>query len=108
MRFAAVAALCAAPLALAGALQAEIVPRGALDLRTTGSDSGKGSGDSGKKDSQGNYNGGSNVVNVIQADASVTEIIVIWVNNGGGAATQTVGTTIATSGAAAAATHTVS
>ena len=106
MRFSAVAALCAAPLALAGALQAEIAPRGALDLRTEGSNSGKGSGDNGKKDN--NYNGGNNVVNVIQADFSVTEIIVIWVNNGGGAATQTVGTTMATSGAAAAATHTVS
>ncbi len=101
MRFSAIAALCAAPLALAGALQAEIVARGALDLRTEGSDSGK-------KDSKGNDNGGNNAVNVIQPDASVTEIIIIWVNNGGGAATQTVGTTMSTSGGAAAATHTVS
>jgi hypothetical protein len=97
MRFSAVATLCAAPLALAGTLQADLVERGAVELET-GISISKGS--SGKGDD--NKSSGS----------SVDEIIVIWVNQGGGAATSTVTNTVTVTDAsgtsAAKATHSVS
>jgi hypothetical protein len=81
MRFSTIAALCAAPLAMASVMK----------------------GDKGIEVSvehNGNYGG------------SVDEVIVIWVNEGGGAATSTVTSTVtvtdASGTAVAAATHSVS
>jgi hypothetical protein len=80
MRFSTIAALCAAPLALAGTLKAE------RNVDVEISQSGGGS--------------------------SVDEVIIIWVNEGGGAATQTVTNTVTVTDASgtsvAAATHSVS
>jgi plastocyanin len=88
MRFSAVVALCAAPLALAGTLQADLIARGA-----------------GHEDGA---NGGGNLV---VESTSITEVIIIWVNNGGGAPTSTVQAQSTIAGAAAPpgsqATHTV-
>lgn len=88
MRFSAIAALCTAPLALAGVLEADVVPRGLLR--------------------RGGHPGGveksikqAQAVNVV--GGSATTIIVIWVNTGAGAPTQTMNPTQV----APAATHTV-
>lgn len=91
MRFSTIAAVCAAPLALAGTLEAELVARGALDSRKAyGSSSGSG------------------VIVETTGSVSITEIIIIWVNNGGGATTQQINSASSISaGTAAAATHTV-
>lgn len=70
MRFSAVAALCAAPVVLASSLQADLVARGAVIA-------------------EGAKGGNSITVQEVGAVSS-TEVIVIWVNNGGGAATKTV------------------
>ena len=103
MRFSAVTALCAAPLALAGSLQGDLVARGSLDSELTvrtnhaeviANELSKSESSKGQK-------------SVVQT--SVTEVIIIWINQGGNAATQTIGTTSAIANAPAAiATHTVS
>lgn len=89
MKWSAVAALCAAPLALAGTIQADIVPREKVEV-----DSGISGGSKG-------YSGSSG-----SSETVVEEVIIIWVNNGGGSATQTMGSTMSLASAAAA-THTV-
>jgi len=93
MKFSAITALCVAPLAMAGVLQADLVPREAdgLEVRTPG------------------YYKGSKSGNhiVIEQSTTVNEVIIIWVNEGGGAATSTVTNTVTVTGAAAAATHSV-
>lgn len=134
MRFSAVAALCAAPLALAGTLQADLVARGAVGLEAELSveSSGESRGNDNRKSSnENNRNRGGNSF----VSNSITEVIIIWVNAGGQAPTTTinqqstfsfqqngqngasqVGSTVATSVAgvaaapvgAAQATHTVS
>lgn len=94
MRFSAVAAMCAAPLALASSLQADLVARGALDAEKRNTVVVQQSGNNGN-------NGGS---------SSSTEVIVIWVNNGGaGQATQTINSAMSTiaSSTISAATQTV-
>ena len=89
MRFSAVVALCAAPLALAGTLQADLVARGAVGIKAEGvsvESSAESRGNENSKDSSSGDNkkgGGNDVSN------SITEIIIIWVNNGGGAPTST-------------------
>ncbi|KAH8793536.1 hypothetical protein F5882DRAFT_398701 [Hyaloscypha sp. PMI_1271] len=89
MRFSAVVALCAAPLAFAGTLQADLVARGAVGIKAEGvsvESSAESRGNEKSKDSSSGGNkksGGNDVSN------SVTEIIIIWVNNGGGAPTST-------------------
>lgn len=88
MRFSAVAALCAAPLALASSLQADLVARGALNAEKR------------------------NTVIVQESGAggsSTTEIIIVWVNQGGGAATSTLNSALSTiaSSTISAATQTV-
>jgi hypothetical protein len=114
MRFSAVTALCAAPLALAGTLQADLVARGAVGVEAgvsvessfTESQGGK---DSKSQSNGNNRNDGGNVES--QSGASITEIIIIWVNNGGGAPTSTVQAQSTIAGAAtpgSQATHTVS
>jgi len=82
MRFSAIAALCTAPLALAGVLEAEVVPRSGLRR-----------GQPAKQVHAVNAVGGS-----------ATTIIIVWVNQGAGAPTQTMNPTQV----APAATHTVS
>ena len=100
MRFSAITALCAAPLALAGTLQADLAARGAVGLEARIPSDTKG------KDSKGD-NSGNNIL--ITQSTTVNEVIIIWVNNGGGAATSTVTDTVTvTAGGAAAATHSVS
>ncbi len=106
MRFSAITALCAAPLALAGTLQADLVARGAVDseltVRTEHGEVSKG--ESIKNQGKGNNNNGQLLV----SNTQITEVIIIWVNNGGNAQTQTVGTTAPVAAAPAAiATHTV-
>lgn len=122
MRFSAVAALCVAPLVLAGTLEQSLRARGALALEVARSE-GPGNGDKGgakqavddkgDKGSQKNNNNNGNVVIVQQQS---TEVILIWVNQGNGAATQTVTNTVTvtqnggaqgTGAAAAVATHSV-
>jgi len=91
MRFSAVAALCAAPLALAGSLQADLVARGAVGVEAS-------------------VDSGNNFVVEASGSTSITEVIIIWVNNGGGAATSTVNAQSTFANAAppgAAATHSV-
>ncbi len=88
MKFSAIATLCAAPLAMAGMLHADVIPRG-LQGRTDH-----------KGESKAIEVGGNAAVHIV----STTTIIIIWVNNGGGAPTSTVSPTQG----APAATHTVS
>lgn len=116
MRFSAVAALCAAPLALAGTLQADLVARGAVSLESglsveSSSTESQGEDRSKSKSYGGNGNSGDNVVES-QSETSITEIIIIWVNNGGGVPTSTVQAQSTIAGAPAPpgsqATHTVS
>ncbi|KUJ12028.1 uncharacterized protein LY89DRAFT_699994 [Mollisia scopiformis] len=96
MRFSAVAALCAAPLALASSLQADLVARGAVNA------------EKGAK-ANANANSGNSIVVQESGAVSSTEVVIIWVNNGGGAATQTVTTTqtVIGSSTVSAATHQV-
>ncbi len=106
MRFSAFSALCAAPLALAGTLQADLVARGEADASVLTDSSTELLGDGGRKsDYDSNRNG-----DIIQESTSITEIIIIWVNNGGGAPTSTLQTQTTIAGAAApgTATHSVS
>lgn len=102
MRFSAITALCAAPLALAGTLQADLVARGAVDTELsvrTNHESSK---------SEGSSKGSNQVIHAGSSNAQVTEVIIIWINAGNNAATQTVTSTIAApAGGAAVATHTV-
>ncbi|KAH8821192.1 hypothetical protein F5884DRAFT_77758 [Xylogone sp. PMI_703] len=86
MKFSAIAALCAAPLALAGVLKADVMPRG-NEMINVGS---KGSG------------------SVVIQETVINEVIIIWVNVGGGATTSTVNAASTVNSAAAAIkTHTV-
>jgi hypothetical protein len=92
MRFSAVAALCAAPLALAGTLQSDLAARGAVGIEEglsveSSSEESHGGKDISKSSSNGdNRNSG----NVVLESSSITEVIIIWVNNGGGSPTTTV------------------
>jgi hypothetical protein len=105
MRFSATLALCAVPLALAGSLQLDLMKRGGAAVEVATSNSGPGES---KKGSDNSKSGGNNV-QISQSSTSITEVIVIWVNNGGNSATSTVNSmaNVGTA-AAAAATHTVS
>jgi hypothetical protein len=96
MRFSAITALCAAPLALAGMLQAELVPRGSLRARDghlSGGEGGKG----GSKEVQHGQGGGHQII-------VSTTVIIVWVCKGAGATTEQISPTQQ----APAATHTVS
>jgi hypothetical protein len=117
MRFSAVAALCAAPLALAGTLQADLVARGAVGLESgllveSSSTESRAKEKSKSKSNGDNRNSGDNVVVESQNAASITEVIIIWVNNGGGVPTSTIQAQSTIAGAPAPpgsqATHTVS
>ena len=112
MRFSSITALCAAPLVLAGSLQADLVGRGVVNVETdlsVGSSSGKGNSNS-KSDNSGKSGNDGNSLQITQS-SSVDEVLIIWVNEGGGAATSTVTNTVtvtAGSGTSmSAATHSV-
>jgi hypothetical protein len=113
MRFSAVLSLCAAPLALAGTLQQDLVARGVSGLEVARSESKSERSDksNGIKSDSSKGSSGENVVLVQQSQ--INEVIIIWVNNGGGAATQTVTDTVTVTqnggetAAAAVATHQV-
>jgi len=127
MRFSAVTAFCAAPLALAGTLQQDLVARGAMGVevgppqggpsKQNNQKSNSNDNNNQKSNNNNNYNGGGNGNTVLIQQSQINEIVVIWVNNGGGAATSTVTDTVTvtaaggaqgTAGAAAAvATHQV-
>jgi len=117
MRFSAITAMCAAPLALAGTLQADLFARGAVgseagvsvDTGISSSGNSKSSSDSSSNsDSKSSSNNGNSNNVIIQESTTINEVIIIWVNNGGGQATTTVTSTTTVAGAAAvAATHTV-
>lgn len=89
MRFSAIATLCAAPLALAGMLEAQLVSRGGLAKR-------------------GSHHvvqePGHPVQVVKEIKATATTIVIIWINQGAGAPTETIHPTEI----APQATHTVS
>ncbi|CZS90573.1 uncharacterized protein RAG0_01606 [Rhynchosporium agropyri] len=105
MRFSAITALCATPLALAGSLHADLVPRRAVDsdlsVRTN---HGEAQAAPAKVEApkQIVHEGGS-----AGGKAQVTEVIIIWINAGNNAQTQTVTSTMALAPPAAVATHTV-
>jgi len=97
MKFSAITTLIAAPLALAGTLQADLVARGAVGSETEVSVSQGQSSSSGQSLDISLPNG-----------QSVTEVIVIWVNNGGNSATSTINSLQSfSSNAGSQATHTV-
>jgi plastocyanin len=104
MRFSAITALCAAPLALAGTLQADLAARGAvgLEARVPGQETPAKRGKDSKSDNKGDS---GNIL--IEQSTTVNEVIIIWVNNGGGAATSTVTDTVTVTSGATAATHSV-
>ena len=104
MRFSAITALCAAPLALASTLQADLVARGAvgLEARVPGQETPA----KGSKDSSNDNKGNSGNI-VLEQSTTVNEVIIIWVNNGGGAATSTVTDTVTVTSGGTAATHSV-
>jgi len=115
MRFSAVAALCAAPLALAGTLQHDLAARGAagVEMELSTREESKSNNEKGNSQKNNNNDNGNTV---LVQQSQVNEVIVIWFNNGGGAATQTVTDTVTVTqnggsgtatAAAAAATHTV-
>lgn len=90
MRSSVIAALCAAPLALAGNLQHDLVGRGVVTPELA------------ERSSELVVR--ANDITIVQAKSE--DVIIIWTNNGGGAATKTV-TEVQTVTQAAAATHTV-
>ena len=110
MRSQLITALCVAPLALAATLQADLVTRGIVqessDLVARGSSSYEGSQKSEQSNDQSksksdnndnskggnNNNGGTNVLvnNVIEENT----VVILWMNEGGGAETSTVTSTV--------------
>lgn len=98
MRFSAIATLAAAPLALANSLQSDLSARGLVDRQV---DVTVEQGDASTLSSLASQG-------ISVASGSATEIILIWVNNGGGAPTQTINAMSSVAGASAsAATHNV-
>ena len=112
MKFSTIAALCVAPLALAGSFdfdglaglqRREDIIVASSESPASENSNGKGPAKQGSKGNKGTGNQGNS-----GSSSSSTEIIIIWVNNGGGAATSTVNSpAAATAAAAAAATHSV-
>ena len=101
--------MCAAPLALAGTLQADLVARGAVELepRVPGQEMAE-KGNSKDMYSKSDYKGSNENNILIEQSTTVNEVVIIWVNNGGGAATSTVTDTVTVTSGGAAATHSVS
>lgn len=109
MKFCAIAALCTAPLALAGTLQADLAARGAVEMeaRRAGKDMMMDSSKDGMGP-QGNSRGSNSESGVIIEQSVTADVLIIWVNNGGGAATSTVTDTVTVTAGGTSATHSVS
>lgn len=105
MKFSSALTLCAAPLALAGSLQVDLMKRGAVGVEVSQESSSSGSQKSNAASNSKNNNNNAAKGNA-QSSTSITEVIILWVNNGGNAATSSVNSAQAV-GTAAAATHTV-
>ncbi|PBP21734.1 serine-threonine rich protein [Diplocarpon rosae] len=102
MKFPAITALCAAPLALAGSFDADLYARGTVESPLALRKEHLGGSSRGSAGGNGNIN-----VNIGQS-TSITEVIIIWINQGGNAQTQTFATTIPVAAMPTAiATHTV-
>jgi hypothetical protein len=98
MRFSVVTALCAAPLALAGTLQAELVARGAM----AGSENKQIANDPKAGPQNSNSKANNNIGQTQIVQSTTEEVIIIWFNNGGTAATSTVTNTVTVTAQAAA------
>jgi len=126
MRISSIAALCAAPLALAGTVDMDMQIRGALAARNglnvgsegpqsnnqkdynSGQNGNSNNGQNGDKNNgQNGNNSGQNNNNAVIEQTETTEIIILWVNPGDGAATTTINSAAASTVAATAATTTV-
>lgn len=101
MKWSTVAAVLAAPLALAGSIERDlgfVERRNSMEVRSS-------HGESVKSESNGK---GSQVVKVGgSTTVIIQEVIIIWVHNGGSGTTTQVNSETTKAGAAAAATHTV-
>jgi len=116
MRFSVITALCAAPLALAGSLQVDLVARGVVGKESVSEVSQQKSSDSKSSDVKQSTNSksGDNNLGGTFVQSVQEEVVIIWFNAGNNAATSTVTNTVtvtaagAAGGAAvAAATHAV-
>ncbi|TVY81506.1 putative GPI-anchored cupredoxin, partial [Lachnellula suecica] len=106
MRFSSALALCAAPLALAGSLQVDLMKRNAVGVQVATSETTNVQQAEKGSNKASNNNNGADVV--VTQSTSSTEVIIIWVNAGGNNPTSTVNAPAATAtAAAAAATHSV-
>lgn len=121
MRISAIAAVCTAPLALAGTLDMELRNRGSLSERdgglseiisdlsgssSKGEDSEKSSSYSSSSSGSSGGNDNSQITTIEQIES--TEVILIWLNAGADATTTTINSAAATMASTAAATYTVS
>lgn len=109
MRTSAIAALCIAPLALAGSLDAGLRSRGKVSERDglalpRGYHS-DGHHSSSKDESFSSSNDNSEISSITQV--SETEVILIWLNEGGSATTNTVNSVAAATASLATQTHIV-
>lgn len=109
MRFSAITTLCAAPLALAGTLEAGLAGRGLMAKREAPNVQVlQGQAGVAAAAAQGVSIGQGGAISVnAAAGVTTTEIIIVWVNNGGGAPTQTVNSAAAAAANPSSATHTV-
>ncbi|PBP22257.1 serine-threonine rich protein [Diplocarpon rosae] len=102
MKFPAITALCAAPLALGGSFDGDLNARGTVESDLTLRKEHLGGCFKSSVGGKGNIN-----VNIEQS-TSITEVIIIWINQGGNAQTQTFATTTPVAAMSTAiATHTV-
>ena len=94
MRFSAITAVCVAPLALAGTLQADLIARDVVGIEASSLEVGpNGKEGNGLSRNQNNNNNQNQRNGNNNNDQSITEVVIIWVNNGGNAATTTLTTT---------------
>jgi len=105
MKFSGIAALCTAPLALAGTLQAglNLAERGEIAVASQQTEVSSNSNSNSNSNSKNNNNSNSNSV----TEVSETEIIIIWANDGGNSATTTMAAAMSTTAGATVATHSV-
>jgi plastocyanin len=86
MRFSVITAVCAAPLALAGSLEANLAARGAVEVVEVNSNSNQIQ----NGNTRLNKNNNNNPANFVLQNVQSTEVIIIWANAGAGAATTTI------------------
>ncbi|TVY13340.1 putative GPI-anchored cupredoxin [Lachnellula arida] len=111
MKFSSALALCAAPLALAGSLQVDLMKRGAVGVEVSQQSGSSGSQKSNAASNSKNNNNNNNnaaKANNGQSSTSITEVIILWVNNGGSSQTSSINSAQAVgTGTAPGATHSV-